>query len=192
MGRRQQLRRDRAASRSATACTASRDLVEKPPRDEAPSDLAIIGRYILTPDIFDDARRNRRDRTGEIQLTNGLRQLLKNGRIYAYEVDGVRHDTGNKLGFPARTVRLRAAPARPRRAVPEYLERQLDCGGGATLLRALVVAGRAGRTRGLDELESVFVSVFDSLFDGSTRWSRSSTRRPSWPRRRRRPSWRSP
>jgi UTP--glucose-1-phosphate uridylyltransferase len=76
-----------------------RDLVEKPPREEAPSDLAIIGRYILTPDIFPALAATKSDRTGEIQLTNGLRELLKSRPIYACEVNGVRHDTGNKLGY---------------------------------------------------------------------------------------------
>jgi UTP--glucose-1-phosphate uridylyltransferase len=76
-----------------------RDMVEKPPRDEAPSDLAIIGRYILTPDIFPALEATVSDRTGEIQLTNGLRRLLKDRPIYGCRVDGVRHDTGNKLGF---------------------------------------------------------------------------------------------
>jgi UTP--glucose-1-phosphate uridylyltransferase len=76
-----------------------RDLVEKPPREEAPSDLAIIGRYVLTPDIFPALATTKSDRTGEIQLTNGLRELLKTRPIYACEVRGVRHDTGNKLGF---------------------------------------------------------------------------------------------
>ena len=75
------------------------DLVEKPPVSEAPSDLAIIGRYILTPDIFPALAKTKSDRTGEIQLTNGLRELLKTRPIYACEVKGVRHDTGNKLGF---------------------------------------------------------------------------------------------
>jgi UTP--glucose-1-phosphate uridylyltransferase len=75
------------------------DLVEKPPRNEAPSDLAIIGRYILTPDIFPALEATARDRTGEIQLTNGLRRLLAARPIYACEVDGVRHDTGNKNGY---------------------------------------------------------------------------------------------
>lgn len=75
------------------------DLVEKPPRNEAPSDLAIIGRYILTPDIFPSLHATGKDKSGEIQLTNGLRHLLKSRPIYACIVDGVRHDTGNKLGF---------------------------------------------------------------------------------------------
>jgi UTP--glucose-1-phosphate uridylyltransferase len=78
-----------------------RDMVEKPPRDEAPSNLAIIGRYILTPDIFPELEETARvtDRTGEIQLTNGLRRLLEKRPIYGCRIDGVRHDTGNKLGY---------------------------------------------------------------------------------------------
>jgi UTP--glucose-1-phosphate uridylyltransferase len=76
-----------------------RDMVEKPPREEAPSDLAIIGRYILTPDIFPALEATASDRTGEIQLTNGLRKLLKERPIYGCRIDGVRHDTGNKIGF---------------------------------------------------------------------------------------------
>ena len=76
-----------------------KDLVEKPPRNEAPSDLAIIGRYILTPDIFPALKATVSDRTGEIQLTNGLRHLLKTRPIFGCKIDGARHDTGNKLGF---------------------------------------------------------------------------------------------
>ena len=75
------------------------DLVEKPPREQAPSDLAIVGRYILTPDIFPALHETAKDKSGEIQLTNGLRRLLKTRPLYALEIDGVRHDTGNKLGF---------------------------------------------------------------------------------------------
>jgi len=76
-----------------------RDMVEKPPVSEAPSDLAIIGRYVLTPDIFPALETTGKDRTGEIQLTNGLRHLLKSRPVYGCRIDGVRHDTGNKLGF---------------------------------------------------------------------------------------------
>jgi UTP--glucose-1-phosphate uridylyltransferase len=75
------------------------DLVEKPPRDQAPSDLAIVGRYILTPDIFAALHQTGKDKSGEIQLTNGLRHLLKSRPLYAVVIDGVRHDTGNNLGF---------------------------------------------------------------------------------------------
>jgi UTP--glucose-1-phosphate uridylyltransferase len=76
-----------------------RDLVEKPRREDAASNLAIIGRYILTPDVFDELAVTANDRTGEIQLTNGIRRLLKKRPIYAYEIKGVRHDAGNKLGY---------------------------------------------------------------------------------------------
>ncbi|MDO8793963.1 MAG: UTP--glucose-1-phosphate uridylyltransferase GalU [Vicinamibacterales bacterium] len=98
------------------------DLVEKPARQDAPSDLAIIGRYILTPDIFAALHDTAKDKSGEIQLTNGLRKLLKSRPIYAYEIYGVRHDTGNKLGFLKAMVYF--ALKRPELAEPfrEYLE----------------------------------------------------------------------
>lgn len=99
-----------------------RDLVEKPPREEAPSDLAIIGRYILTPDIFVALHQTGRDTSGEIQLTNGLRHLLKSRPIYAYEIDGVRHDTGNKLGFLKATVYFGLRRPELADAFREYLQ----------------------------------------------------------------------
>jgi UTP--glucose-1-phosphate uridylyltransferase len=102
------------------------DMVEKPRADEAPSNLAIIGRYVLTPDIFSELESISADRTGEIQLTNGLRQLLRKRPIYAIEINGVRHDTGNKLGFLKALVYF--ALKRPELAGPfrEYLERVHD------------------------------------------------------------------
>lgn len=108
------------------------DLVEKPNRADAPSNLAIIGRYILTPDIFPALEETSRDRTGEIQLTNGLKRLLKSRPVYACEIDGVRHDTGNKLGFLKALVYF--ALRRPDLAEPfrEYLE-SLDLKVGAGL-----------------------------------------------------------
>jgi UTP--glucose-1-phosphate uridylyltransferase len=81
-----------------------RDMVEKPPADRAPSDLAIIGRYILTPDIFEALATTERDAGGEIQLTNGIRALRQHRRVYGYRFEGVRHDAGNKLGFLKATV----------------------------------------------------------------------------------------
>ena len=98
-----------------------RDLVEKPPREEAPSDLAIIGRYVLTPDIFPALARTKSDRTGEIQLTNGLRELLKSRPIYACEVKGVRHDTGNKLGYLKAVVYFALKRPDLAKAFAEYL-----------------------------------------------------------------------
>lgn len=98
------------------------DLVEKPRVEDAPSNLAIIGRYILTPDIFPALEETAKDRTGEIQLTNGMRQLLQSRPLYACEVNAVRHDTGNKLGFLKAVVYY--ALRRPDLAGPfrEYLK----------------------------------------------------------------------
>ena len=81
-----------------------KDLVEKPDPSRAPSNLAIIGRYVLTPDLFAHLERTRPDRRGEIQLTNGLRSLLKERPIYGLQFQGKRYDTGNKLGFLKATV----------------------------------------------------------------------------------------
>jgi UTP--glucose-1-phosphate uridylyltransferase len=81
-----------------------RGMVEKPPAAEAPSDLAIIGRYILTPDIFAELEKTPRDKGGEIQLTNGMRSLAQRRPFFAYQFEGRRHDAGNKLGFLKATV----------------------------------------------------------------------------------------
>ena len=87
------------------------DLVEKPPAHEAPSDLAIIGRYVLTPDLFPLLAETRPDARGEIQLTDGLRALRRARPLYAVEFEGKRYDTGDKLGFLKATVEF--ALARP-------------------------------------------------------------------------------
>jgi len=75
------------------------DVVEKPAPEEAPSDLAIVGRYILTPEIFDALAKVKPGKGGEIQLTDALRRLLKHQVIYAYEFQGIRYDAGTTLGF---------------------------------------------------------------------------------------------
>jgi UTP--glucose-1-phosphate uridylyltransferase len=81
-----------------------KDLVEKPSPDEAPSNLAIIGRYILTPEIFGALERTEPGKGGEIQLTDGLKLLMEKQPIYAFEFKGIRHDAGDKLGFLKATV----------------------------------------------------------------------------------------
>jgi UTP--glucose-1-phosphate uridylyltransferase len=80
------------------------DLVEKPSAREAPSNLAIIGRYILTPEIFTALEHTKPGKGGEIQLTDGLKLLMQKQPIYAYEFQGKRHDAGDKLGFLKATV----------------------------------------------------------------------------------------
>ena len=80
------------------------DMVEKPLLEEAPSNLAIIGRYILTPAIFDILGKTQTGKGGELQLTDGLRALLKKEKMYAYVYEGKRHDTGDKFGFLKATI----------------------------------------------------------------------------------------
>ncbi len=82
------------------------DMVEKPAFKDAPSDLAIIGRYIFTPDIFEAIEQTTAGSGGEIQITDAMRILLKKRPFYAVKLDGTRHDAGDKLGFLIATVEL--------------------------------------------------------------------------------------
>ena len=83
-----------------------RQLVEKPKLEDAPSDIAILGRYIITPQIFDYLSEAKPGAKGEIQLTDALKELAKNQAMYAYEFEGKRYDVGNKLGFLQATVEV--------------------------------------------------------------------------------------
>lgn len=83
-----------------------RDMVEKPAYADAPSDLAIIGRYIFTPDIFAAIEQTTPGSGGEIQITDAMRILLKTRPFYAVKLEGRRHDAGDKLGFLIATVEL--------------------------------------------------------------------------------------
>jgi UTP--glucose-1-phosphate uridylyltransferase len=74
-------------------------MVEKPTAEQAPSNVAVIGRYILTPDIFDILRDVAPDDGGEIQLTDALKVQASEGRVLAYEFDGIRFDCGQVPGF---------------------------------------------------------------------------------------------
>jgi UTP--glucose-1-phosphate uridylyltransferase len=81
-------------------------IVEKPRPETAPSNLAVVGRYILTPRIFDHLARLNPGAGGEIQLTDGIALLLKEERVLAYRFEGVRYDCGNKLGYLQATIAL--------------------------------------------------------------------------------------
>ena len=81
-----------------------KNMVEKPKPEDAPSNLAIIGRYILTPTIFDCLAKTPTGAGGELQLTDGMHLLLEKEKMYAYVYEGRRHDTGDKLGFLKATV----------------------------------------------------------------------------------------
>jgi len=80
------------------------NMVEKPKLEDAPSNLAIIGRYILTPAVFETLAETPSGTGGELQLTDGMKLLLKREKMYAYVYEGKRHDTGDKLGFLKATV----------------------------------------------------------------------------------------
>jgi UTP--glucose-1-phosphate uridylyltransferase len=95
-----------------------KDMVEKPKYADAPSDLAIVGRYIFTPDIFSAIEQTEPGAGGEIQITDAMRILLNERPFYAVKLDGVRHDAGDKLGFLIATVEF--AMKRPDLA-PEFV-----------------------------------------------------------------------
>ena len=99
-----------------------RNMVEKPKLEEAPSNLAIIGRYILTPAIFDVLDRTPLGAGGELQLTDGLRLLLKQEKIFGYRFEGRRHDAGDKLGFLKATVEFALKRPELRDQFREYLK----------------------------------------------------------------------
>ena len=97
-------------------------LVEKPRPEEAPSNLAVIGRYILTPTVFETLADIKAGAGGELQLTDGLKQLLKKEKIYGYVFEGKRHDTGDKLGFLKATVEFALKRADLGGPLREYLK----------------------------------------------------------------------
>ena len=81
-----------------------KDLVEKPDPGKAPSNIAILGRYIITPEIFDVLETLSPGKNGEVQLTDALRVLSKKEAMYAYDFEGIRYDVGDKIGFLKATV----------------------------------------------------------------------------------------
>ena len=99
-----------------------RNTVEKPKAEDAPSNLAIIGRYVLTPDIFECIESIEPGSGGEIQLTDGLKYMLKNRPIYGLKFEGTRYDAGDKLGFLKATVEFALGRADLGPAFREYLK----------------------------------------------------------------------
>jgi len=101
---------------------AVEDMVEKPRAEEAPSSLAIIGRYVLGPEIFPLLEKTRPGKGGEIQLTDALVQLARQTKVYGYEFLGERYDIGDKVGFVRATVAYALKRADLRDRVMEYLQ----------------------------------------------------------------------
>lgn len=111
----------RATSDPRTFAVA--DMVEKPPVDEAPSDMAVLGRYIITPEIFEILEQTKPGKGGEIQLTDALRALGKIQPIFAYNFEGRRYDVGDKEGFLEATVEYALRRPDLRDRFKAYLER---------------------------------------------------------------------
>ena len=105
--------------------TKVKGLVEKPSVDEAPSNMAILGRYIITPSIFEILERTKPGKGGEIQLTDALLELMSEEAIYAYNFEGRRYDVGDKLGFLEATVEYALRKPELKDAFIEYLKSKL-------------------------------------------------------------------
>ena len=103
------------------------DMVEKPQQAEAPSDLAIIGRYVLTPAIFPILEQQQPGRGGEIQLTDAIKRLSRDEAVYGCLFEGLRHDCGDKLGFLKATVDLALKRDEFRDEFTAYLKQRLGC-----------------------------------------------------------------
>lgn len=103
------------------------DMVEKPKPEAAPSDLAIIGRYILTPEIFPILQKQEPGKGGEIQLTDAIRKLCQEQAIYGCQFEGTRHDCGDKLGFLKATVDLALKREEFNGEFEKYLRERLGC-----------------------------------------------------------------
>ncbi len=99
-------------------------LVEKPIIEEAPSNIAILGRYIITPQIFDILENTKPGKGNEIQLTDALETLIKNEAMYAYDFEGRRYDVGDKLGFLQATVEFALKREELREDFIEYLNKK--------------------------------------------------------------------
>lgn len=102
------------------------DLVEKPKREEAPSDLGILGRYILTPEIFDCLEQTKPGVGNEIQLTDALRLLSNEQEIYAYEFYGKRYDLGNKLEWLKTTFDVALSRADFKEELLRHIKKKID------------------------------------------------------------------
>lgn len=113
-----------------------RDLVEKPSPADAPSNLAVIGRYVLPPEIFSILRKTKPGKGGEIQLTDALKELARESPMYALEIQGQRYDAGNKLGFLIATVEFALKNPSLGQDFGEYLRERIRPVGGRRLTRS--------------------------------------------------------
>lgn len=113
------------------------NIIEKPKPEDAPSNLAVVGRYVLTPRIFDHLRRIERGAGGELQLTDAIGSLLKEQQVLAYTFEGTRYDCGSKIGYLEATVEYALKHPEVAEAFAEYLKNRFcepcKCGGGKAI-----------------------------------------------------------
>ena len=102
------------------------DMVEKPDVDKAPSDVAILGRYIITPDIFEILENIKPGKGDEIQLTDALEEMLKTNTAYAYDFIGKRYDVGKKIGFLKATIEFALKKEEIKEEFVEYLKQLIN------------------------------------------------------------------
>lgn len=101
-----------------------KDMVEKPPVDKAPTDVAILGRYIINPEVFDYLETQETGAGGEIQLTDALRRMTKDGKpMYAYDFKGTRYDVGSQIGFVEANIEYALRDDRLKGELSEYIKK---------------------------------------------------------------------
>jgi UTP--glucose-1-phosphate uridylyltransferase len=134
-----------AVEADGSATSRVKSIVEKPKPATAPSNLAVVGRYVLSPSIFEHLERIGQGAGGEIQLTDGIAALMREEAVYAYRFDGKRYDCGNKLGYLQATVEYALAHPALGREFRNYL-RRLDVSAAASNARATNGSGTPRRS----------------------------------------------
>jgi UTP--glucose-1-phosphate uridylyltransferase len=134
-----------AVEADGSATSRVRSIIEKPKPATAPSNLAVVGRYVLSPAIFEHLERIGRGAGGEIQLTDGIAALMREEAVYAYRFEGKRYDCGNKLGYLQATVEYALAHPALGREFRNYL-RRLDISAAASNARATNGSGAPRRS----------------------------------------------
>ena len=102
------------------------DVVEKPKTEDAPSNYATLGRYVLSPKIFEYLKTQTPGAGGEIQLTDSIRRLMKEEKVYAYNFEGVRYDAGDKFGYVSAVIDFALERDDLREKVLEHLKKKLN------------------------------------------------------------------
>ena len=103
------------------------DVVEKPKTEDAPSNYATLGRYVLSPKIFEYLKTQTPGAGNEIQLTDSIRRLMKEEKVYAYNFEGIRYDAGDKFGYVSAVIDFALERDDLKDKVLEHLKKKLNC-----------------------------------------------------------------